>query len=237
MTPNKVIVFPVIVYSDESRAGKDSIGRQLEKYFELSPNHGKAYVTCKRYKFSKPVKDIANKMFGYAGVFPGSTYERSPNLRTMSLPMLGLSNVTELWVKLGKFLTEIGEESMGRACVAEVNKDVQKLYPKVGPGLKTGRTDIGVAVHVPVFTDLRRDVELKVLREKSYTEKPFFVKVVRDKQNTVKNKMDGLLTQEVWDMTIHNTGTEDTLKNIVYSNLIPELRKRVQALAQANQEK
>tara|TARA_R110002020_G_scaffold34660_2_gene105249 strand:+ start:5656 stop:6357 length:702 start_codon:yes stop_codon:yes gene_type:complete len=220
------LVHPVVIYSDESRAGKDEICDQLVFCFDMHPNHGKVRITCKKYKFSLYVKNIAHQLYGFAGVHSPDSYERNPALRKFKLPQLGYASVVDLWVDLGKLFTSIHPEVGARLASKQISMDVSKLYSKT----TEGRMDIGISVHVPVITDMRLPEEWDMLNAKF---SPYYLKVVGDTTRTEKKALDGLLDIDKPDCVVDNTGTLDDLKRAVYADCIPKIVKSVQALAHA----
>jgi len=220
------IVYPVVIYSNESRAGKDAICKQVVACFKMHPNYGDVHITCKGYKFSTYVKDIAHRLYGFAGVHSSDSYERNPALRKFKLPKLGYESVVDLWVDLGKFFTGIHPEAGVRLAMRKIESDVSKLYTKT----TEGRMDVGISVHVPVITDMRLPEEWDALTSKF---EPFYVKVIGDSGRTEKKALDGLLDIDKPNCVVDNTGTLDDLKRAVYTYCVPNIVKSVQALAHA----
>jgi len=219
------LVLPILIYSDESRAGKDSVRKHITNSFAFHAEHGRAHITCKGYKFSTCIKDICNKLYGWAGVHRGTAYERVPSLRDAKLPSIGYESVVDLWVDVGRFLTDIEPTVVARQVIAEIQQDLTKTYTRT----MANRMDVGVSVHIPVITDVRRPEELEYFRN-AFKVAPLIIKVNGDPARTVKKGMDGLIKFDGPVFDVYNMGTANELLDVVKSLVVPQIIMQALAL-------
>lgn len=222
-------ILPILIYSDKSRSGKDSVATQITKYFELQPKVGEMLVHSRVLKISKPVKKLAYDLFGFIGMRPAHVYETSPIFRQMKLPAVApLKDAVDVWVKLGELLREVHPDCLIHKAYQEMCLFPTQLAEK---DFIVGRSEtwVGKPVQCFVIPDWRMDNELKYLEKR--TCKPFTIKVNGSDSRTVTKGLDGQLQFDDFDVVVDNTGTPDELKAIVYNYVLPIIKKRVQALA------
>lgn len=77
-----------------SRVGKNSAANFIADWCR---SKGKNPKIC---AFADKLKEIAHRLYDWAGVHPAEYYEQNPNARSLILPELNMT-VVDLWIKLG----------------------------------------------------------------------------------------------------------------------------------------
>jgi len=200
-----VKVFPILLYSKASRAGKNFTAQVLAQHFEAASLEEKYNVqfNVKNYASASKFKGICAELFGEIGMKGESIYEAFGDLRKK--PLANGMTPVDIWIEFGELCKRIYPEVWVSQAFKDIYKDALALdevhYPTAGV--------FRPQVLIPVITDLRFDVEYDYLktRFKSMTA----IEVVATHGKTVVNKMDGKLTRKC-DFQLTNNGTKDYVR-------------------------
>lgn len=195
-----VPVFPILLTSKVSRAGKNYAANVLQQYLESASLDEEVNLefAVKQYSFAGEIKSRCAELFGGLGLKGGSVYEVAPTLRSISLAN-GMTPV-QIWIAFGESCREIYPDVWTSQVFEQIRLDAgnydQVHYP--AQGVYRSR------VFIPIITDLRFNNEVDYLR--SRCKNITVIEVVDGHGKGVQNGSDGKFTQ-VPDIRLVNDGT------------------------------
>lgn len=198
-------VFPILLYSKVSRAGKNFAAKALAQQFQAASLEEKFNVqfNTKEYSSAAKFKGICVELFGELGIKGASIYEAFGDLRKK--PLANGMTPVDIWIEFGEFCKKIYPEVWVSQTFKDIFKDAVALdkvhYPTAGI--------YRPQVLIPIVTDLRFDVEYDYL--KARFKNMVVVEIMCRHSKGVVNKMDGKLTRKC-DLQIDNDGTSNFTK-------------------------
>ena len=167
---------PLIVgFGHRRRVGKDTLAGMVRD--ELN----RVGIRVYRDAFAWKLKDMARKLFDYAGLGPADLYEREPERREMVLPALG-KTPREIWIEFGNSMRVIAPDVWIRNVLDN-------------PGYSAGS--------VVLISDVRYLNEVEAIRERG----GLLVKVTRaeiPESNDVADSALAAMPDDEWDYQIPN---------------------------------
>jgi len=131
------ITWPLMIHADKSRVGKDYAA---QKIVQVLAQKG---IKAQQFSIALPLKVFCRKYFNTRS---GLEYEIHPELRDEALPLVGVGNVVDLWIKVGEFFRTLKPTFWIKQCCDDI---VQGSY--------------GHALYVPVISDYRFDCEYEYI--------------------------------------------------------------------------
>ena len=185
---------PLIVgFGHRQRVGKDTLAGLLRT--RLAEYGLNAY----RDAFAWRLKDIARKVFGYAGLGPIDLYEKSPELRDTILPALGMTP-RQVWITFGNSMRKMASDVWIRGVLDNV------AYSSAS---------------IVLVSDVRYPNEVDAIKERG----GLLVKVTRSSIAESDDEADMALAgmpDSEWDFIIRNDGGMAAL-----GDLADELAKEI----------
>lgn len=167
---------PILALGHRSRVGKDTVARAITNVI----------AGAERVAFADHLKSVACQLFGRYGLRGGEFYEERPELRSVTLPLMGKTPV-EVWVDFGCAM---------RAVHSDLWVDVALNQTRLNP------------IRLLVVSDLRFPNEAKRVRELG----GWCVKVERPGGGVVNGSDDEFPEGFQWDRVIVNDGSLDDLR-------------------------
>ena len=95
---------PLIVgFGHRRRVGKDTLAGMVRDRLN------EAGIRVSRDAFAWKLKDVARKVFDYAGLGPADLYEREPERREIVLPAIG-KTPRQIWIEMGNALRSVAPD-------------------------------------------------------------------------------------------------------------------------------
>lgn len=174
----------IVAFGHRKRVGKDTAGKFLLSYIRQE----RKTLTAERGSSGDKIKEVAHRMFKWAGLNDSVYYENHPELKDEILPTLGKSP-RQVWIDLGNF---------GRSIVEKIWMECM---------LST------VSSQILIITDLRTATEVDYVRKFG----GICVRIDRNVERGNDNLDNALANYEGWDYVIDNNSTLKDFRSRIIS--------------------